>query len=338
MSGADTASVDVLLPARGELPWIAATFDSLARQSLPFANCFLIDDGIQDPGRVMRSATERLGDRVTLLTNPGRGISAALNHAVQCSSSRWVARMDADDVAPPGRLQAQLGWLAAQSGDTVACGTQVWLMDADGRRLQRSQYPESHEAIQAQRLQRSCFAHPTLMIRRDALLQVPYRPALDGAEDIDLMLRLGERWRVGNLPQPLLDYRIHAGQAAHAYRARQTALQELAFRLAAVRSMPAGDALDTSPELAEAFVDWRLADPGYADARQTLTGIRYLAAYLRGRRLAAAAGCVRMTLASRPWRRDTRRWLRRLIGSAPGAMRYDEPPAGLAALAVPRQE
>jgi hypothetical protein len=334
----DAASVDVLLPARGELPWIAATFDSLARQSAPLTTCFLIDDGMHAPERVMRIAREHLDGRVTLLQNPGSGISSALNYALQHSRSRWVARMDADDVAHPGRLQQQLAWLAAQSDATVACGTQVWLIDARGRRLQRSNYPELHEVIREQCLERSCFCHPTLLFRRDALLEVPYRPALDGAEDVDLMLRLGERWRIGNLPQALLDYRVHNGQIARGYRARQTALQELAFRLAELRAATGVDVLDGSPGLAEAFLNWRIADPGYANARQAMTGLRYLLAHLHGGSLRAAASCMHQTFEARPWQRDTRRWLRRLLGSAPGRLRHDPLPASLAALALPKAE
>lgn len=336
MSGGDTQSIDVLMPARGALPWIADALDSLARQSHPIARCLLIDDGIDKPEQVMRIARERLGERVVVLRNPGEGISAALNHAARSAASHWLARMDADDVAHPDRLRAQLDWLAGQTADTVACGTQVWQIDSAGRRLQQSDYPQTHEAICAQRLQRSCFAHPTIMVRRDALLQVPYRSALDGAEDVDLMLRLGERWRVGNLNQVLLDYRLHDGQAARGYRARQTALQELAFRLAESRIAADRDALDASPQLAAAFVQWRVACPGYADARQALTAARYVLTYLRGARFSGAAHFAGQVLSSRPWQRDTRRWIRRLAGAVPGDLRHDALPASLAALDVPR--
>ena len=336
--GLKTPVVDVLLPAIGELPWVEATLCSLSRQTQPADIVTLIDDGVEDRKRLTRLGNRYLGPRFRVIENRGKGISSALNTGVTQSDSLWIARMDCDDVAHPERLAKQLSWLTPRADDVVACGTQVWLTDGEGRRLQRSQYPESHEAIQAQRLERSCFAHPTLLVRRDALLQVPYRSALDGAEDVDLMLRLGERWRVGNLPQTLLDYRLHVGQVAQGYRARQTALQELAFRLSEMRTAVGADVLDGSPELAEAFVNWRLTDPGYADARQALTGLRYLLSHLRGRSLRAAAGCLRQTLAARPWQRDTRRWLQRLVASAPGQLRHDLLPASLAALALPRGE
>jgi len=108
---------------------------------------------------------------------------------------------------------------------------------------------------------------------------------MDGAEDVDLILRLAEKGKLLNLGEALLDYRLDSTQESFRTRARQTALQELAFRLARARRKTGTDPLAVKPELAENFLRWRLSDPGYVETRYFLTGLRYMETYLRGKDL-----------------------------------------------------
>jgi len=114
------------------------------------------------------------------------------------------------------------------------------------------------------------------------LLATPYRPCMDGAEDVDLVLRLVEKGQVLNLEEPLLDYRLHTTQESFRDRARATAIQELAFRLALSRQKRNVDPLDHASDLAERFIRWRLSDPAYIRARTFLTALRYAKTYLVG--------------------------------------------------------
>jgi len=240
---------------------------------------------VDDARSVEKLGKDLFGERFQLLENDGHGISAALNTAIRHSSAEWIARMDADDVAHPQRLQRQLEFLKAQADGTIGCGTQVRFINADGVVLDRSRLPTAWQDIVKQIYCTTSFIHPTLVIRRDALLATPYRSQMDGAEDVDLILRLAEKSKLLNLGEALLDYRLDSTQESFRTRARQTALQELAFRLARARRKTGTDPLAVKPYLAENFLRWRLSDPGYVETRYFLTGLRYMETYLRGKDL-----------------------------------------------------
>ena len=258
---------------------------SIADQSLAPTCITLVNDGVDDARSVEKLGKDLFRERFQLLENDGHGISAALNTAIRHSSAEWIARMDADDVAHPQRLQRQLEFLKAQADGTIGCGTQVRFINADGVVLDRSRLPTAWQDIVKQIYCTTSFIHPTLVIRRDALLATPYRSQMDGAEDVDLILRLAEKNKLLNLGEALLDYRLDSTQESFRTRARQTALQELAFRLARARRKTGTDPLAVKPELAENFLRWRLSDPGYVETRYFLTGLRYMETYLRGKDL-----------------------------------------------------
>ncbi len=258
---------------------------SIHDQSLAPTCITLVDDGMDDARYAAKLGKDLFGVRFQLVNNGAQGISAALNTAIRRSSAEWIARMDADDVAHPQRLQRQLEFLKAHANGTIGCGTQVRFINGAGVVLDRSRLPTAWHDIVKQIYCRTSFIHPTLLIRKDVLLATSYRSAMDGAEDVDLILRLTEKGKILNLDETLLDYRLNSTQESFRARPRQTALQELAFRLARARRKTGLDPLAADPELGERFVHWRLSDPAYVETRYFLTALRYLHAYLRGKDL-----------------------------------------------------
>jgi glycosyltransferase involved in cell wall biosynthesis len=255
---------------------------------------------LEQPAETAALGSHLFGARFRLLPNRGRGISAALNTAIQNCSARWIARMDADDVAHPDRFEKQVDFLAGRPDEVLGCGSQVRFMNASGKFLACSRLLESWQAITGRLRAQTCFIHPSLMILREAMLATPYRPALDGAEDVDLVLRLTERGKIVNLAVALLDYRVHLTQESFRQRARATAIQELAFRLSLCRLKNRRDPLDENPDLAEKFIRWRLSSPGYARARTALTALRYAGINFSGRDFRGLAECLGVALRNFP--------------------------------------
>jgi glycosyltransferase involved in cell wall biosynthesis len=293
-------STEVVIPARGITPWLSLSLSSIASQNLQPAGVIIVDDGLEN-GRAIEDLGRKLfGERFRLFKNAGRGISAALNTGIQQSSARWIVRMDADDVAHSNRLRQQIGFLIAAPKDVLGCGTQVRFINPEGRVLGYSHLPSSWEETSEQMLRKTCFVHSTLVFRREALLTTPYRSTMDGAEDVDLVLRLSEKGKIANLNQVLLDYRLHPTQESFRSRARHTAVQELAFRLALSRRQKNMDPLKGNPELAEKFIRWRLSTPGYVRSRTFLTTLRYMQIHLSGFDLKGFARCAAVGLSSLP--------------------------------------
>ena len=158
-------SVDVIIPSRGDTPWLELSLTSIASQSMQPTAIILIDDGLSQAISTEDLGRKLFGRRFRLIKNPGQGISSALNTGIRQSSARWIARMDADDIAHPNRLRQQLDFLATAPKDILGCGSQVRFINTTGRVLGSSHLPESSD-MRKPLLQKTCFVHSTLMIRR----------------------------------------------------------------------------------------------------------------------------------------------------------------------------
>jgi glycosyltransferase involved in cell wall biosynthesis len=275
-------SIEIVIPVRAAVPWLQHALESIASQIFQPSYVTVVDDGVEVIEGIQALGNRLFGDRFRLVKSSGAGISNALNTAIEASHAHWIARMDADDVAHPTRLSKQLDYLSAHCGHIIGCGTQVRFINSTGKVLGRSHLPTVWSEIQEKIQSRTCFVHSSMVIRRDALLTTPYRPSMDGAEDVDLILRLAEKGPLVNLNDALLDYRLHLAQESFRARARTTAVQELAFRLAQSRRKRKVDPLEAASDLAERFIQWRLSDPAYVRSRTFLTALRYGRTYLGG--------------------------------------------------------
>lgn len=308
------------------MPWLPLALKSLAAQTDQNISVTLVDDGLDRLEAVRALGVQLFGARFQLLKNPGRGISSALNSAIQQSHATWIARMDSDDIAHPPRLEQQLKFLSNRRDGLIACGTQVRFINALGKVLGESRLPTEWPQIKARIYSRTCFVHSTMVFAREALLAVPYRPCMDGAEDVDLILRLAEKGQVVNLNEPLLDYRLHATQESFRDRARATAIQELAFRLAFSRKRTNRDPVDYCGELAERFINWRLSDPAYVRARTFLTALRYGKTYLIGNDIREFCRMALMSVNSLPTSWSSLRLCWQVARKAGGALLTEPTP------------
>ncbi len=146
-------------------------------------------------------------------------LATARNQLLQLARGELVAILDADDVAMPDRLQRQVAFLDAHPEVTVL-GAAIELVDSHDRTLGYHSFPTAHAEIARALRRRNPLAHPTVMFRRAAVLAVGGYRTLPNCtcDDYDLWSRLALAGaRLGNLPQPLLRYRVHAG----ATKARQ---------------------------------------------------------------------------------------------------------------------
>jgi hypothetical protein len=320
------ATVDVVMPANGVEPWIRQSLASLAAQTLMPERVIVVNDDLQDAAEIERLGRSLLGSRFVLVTSEGSGISAAINTGIRRSDAKWIARMDADDVADPLRLQRQLESVATAPAQTLGCGSQVNFINQHGHVLGFSKMPTSWSQLRANIATRSCFFHPSMLLRRSALLDNPYRSILDGAEDLDLWIRLGRQGELFNLDDVLVDCRFHTGSRSFEQRPRQTAAQELIFRIARIHHGTGMDPLDAQPDLATRFIAWRLGQPGYQRSRRLLTACRYMLMYSRGRDMRNPLSGLRHCAANLPCRPAELGTVLRVVRNSPYDLVFDESP------------
>lgn len=206
--------ISVLLSAFNAAETIEVALDSILDQTHREFELVVIDDGSSDGTGNIIDAVAAKDDRVRAVHQENAGLVVSLNRGLELCRHEFVARMDADDRAWPERLELQGAYLAANP-HVVAVGSQTRIIDGTGRPLRQGWYPTDPSAAKASLKTASPFAHPAVMMRRSAATSVGgYRAAFVHAEDYDLWLRLGELGDLVNLPQVLLDYRVHGNNTS----------------------------------------------------------------------------------------------------------------------------
>lgn len=122
------AVVSVLIPCKDAGRFIAAALESALQQTHPPGEIIVVDDGSSDDSREI---IRRFGSRVTVVANPGRGASAARNHAMACASGTLFQFLDADDLLHPEAIERRIAALAANAAD-VAISDWRRLTEQDG--------------------------------------------------------------------------------------------------------------------------------------------------------------------------------------------------------------
>lgn len=209
--------VSVVLPFRDAAATLAAALDSIAAQTFADWEGVLIDDGSRDASSAIAGA-RAAGDRRWRVIAAGGGLVDALNRGIAAARAPLIARMDADDIALPQRLARQVAAFDADPMLTVAsCLVEAFpaaaVTDGMRRYVDWLNAVIEPEAIRAALFVESPIAHPTAMVRTDALRAAGGYRAFDGPEDYDLWLRLLlSGGRAAKVPEVLLRWRDSAGR------------------------------------------------------------------------------------------------------------------------------
>jgi glycosyltransferase involved in cell wall biosynthesis len=243
--------VSVLLSVHNDARFLAAAVESVLRQTVDDLELIVVDDASTDETPAVLSAVQ--DSRLRLLRNERQlGLAASLNRGLDEAQGRYVARLDADDVALPQRLESQLARITA-TPSVAAVGTGILDLNETGRVGTLHRNPAGTRAVRWLTLFGSPFFHPTVLVDCELLDRhgLRYDPAYLESEDYDLWSRLLEFGDGTNLGEPLVLKRVHAGQAS----LRRSDLQESFQRQVALREI-ARIAPELDPAAAE--LAWRL--------------------------------------------------------------------------------
>lgn len=219
-------AISIILPFRNAAPTLPACLASIARQSFGAFELIAIDDGSEDASAALVAQAAQQDRRVRLL-QPGRlGLVGALNLGLAEARAPLAARMDADDLMHPRRLELQHAHMQAHP-ELALLATQVALFP---RREVRAGYREyvrwqnqvlSPEQVAADIYIESPFAHPSVMLRTNlgGFGRLSGFPAIYRAgpfpEDYELWLRMhAAGLPMAKLPRVLLAWREGAGRAS----------------------------------------------------------------------------------------------------------------------------
>jgi len=206
-------TVSVLLPVRDGAALLGEAIASLEGQTLTDFEVLAVDDGSMDATPDLLAAWASRDPRVRVIRQEPLGIVAALEAARAEARAPYLARMDADDVAAPTRLERQHALMEADP-EVVACGCGVEYFPADAVRDGARRYQEwLNAAVTPNEIERQIFvecplAHPTFFLRAAAVERVGGYVDPGWPEDYDLLLRLWSAGgRLAQVPDRLLRWR-----------------------------------------------------------------------------------------------------------------------------------
>ncbi|HEX6702082.1 MAG TPA: glycosyltransferase [Gaiellaceae bacterium] len=195
----------MILPVRDGDPFLRDALESVLAQTLAEFELLVVDDGSTDGTAAI--LLEVQDDRLRVLRQEPLGLVAALNLGIAEARAPYLARMDADDVSLPERLERQVAYLDARPRvGLVVAG--VVTMDGDARIV----LPDDDAALRRRLLLRNPFAHGAVAVRVEALARAGgYRADYGANEDYDLWRRIARDWELGAIPEVLYRYREHPG-------------------------------------------------------------------------------------------------------------------------------
>jgi glycosyltransferase involved in cell wall biosynthesis len=238
--------VSVILPCYNGEKYLGIAIQSLLGQTYRNLEILVINDASTDNSVAI---AEGFGDnRIKLLHNEKNlRIVSTMNKGIRHANGAFIARMDADDICLPTRIEKQVRFLQDNPGVSMI-DTVMEYIDDEGNSVHRFNSDKvTEEEIRHTLPYTNCLGHSSVMLRREVYLKYPYREIV--FEDYDLWLRLlNDGHRICKIAEPLLLYRLHQGSImAKASAKRRLSLGRT--KLFYYRRLPAKDMLKTMNQI-----------------------------------------------------------------------------------------
>ena len=204
--------VTVLMTAYNTERFIDLAIKSLLKQTYRQLEIIVVDVGSTDKTAAKAVRRAKRDGRLTLFSLPRNcGPSLASNFGLERSRGQFLARMDADDIAFPDRIEKQVSFLDHHP-EVVIVGGQCLLINEEGEIIGEKRFPTDHRVIYRSLFQMNPIQHPACMINRRLLPQgkIFYHNHSVLAHDLELVFELAQYGQLANLDEPVLYYRQSA--------------------------------------------------------------------------------------------------------------------------------
>jgi len=197
--------VSVIMPVFNGEKYLKEAVDSILDQRFSDFEFIIINDGsVDNTSKILEGYSD---DRIRLVQRENRGFAYSLNEAIQLAKGKYIARMDADDVALENRLQLQYEFMESSPGVDIL-GGQAEIIDKNGRLIGEMRKPISWSNI-SKYIRYACpLCHPTYFVREHVYDIIKGYRDIPPVEDYDFLFRALEKGCVmRNLPEKILKYR-----------------------------------------------------------------------------------------------------------------------------------
>jgi len=212
----NTTAITVLMPVYNGETHLCEAIESVIGQTFGDFEFLIINDGSSDNSEdIIRKYKD---PRIRLINNEKNlKLIQTLNKGIAISRGKYIARMDCDDICMPRRLEKQYNLMEAIK-DIGVCGT---FLETMGKKINSVwKFPVNSSEIKAHLFFNSVIAHPTVMIRKDILVDnnICYNSNFIHCEDYELWLNLSNYTNFYNIDEVLYRYRLHQNQITFKYK------------------------------------------------------------------------------------------------------------------------
>lgn len=182
-------------------PYLASAVESVLLERASDLELVVVDDGSTDASLKILEQVAARDSRLRIVRRPHCGLTASLNAALAAARGELTARLDADDLALPGRFAAQRTFMDAHP-DVALVGSNAVLIDSEGRQIGHTNLGSLEHDLCVERLETMAafIPHSSWMVRGDAMRALGgYDEFYRKAQDYDFMLRLSEGHRLACL-------------------------------------------------------------------------------------------------------------------------------------------
>lgn len=209
-------AITVLMSCYNAARWLDEAIKSVLNQTYCNFEFLIVDDGSEDDTLKIIKRYADQDTRIAFIAKHNTGLADSLNLGIREARGKWIARLDADDVCEPSRLEKQFD-LARENPALVFIGTGLTMIDQNGAELRDYRYPSRHASLLKHlRTSRRFPPHSSAFYRTEVVRAVgSYRTRIRRAQDWDLWFRLSEVGELACIDESLVKIRKHSSQISH---------------------------------------------------------------------------------------------------------------------------
>lgn len=201
------------MPVYNGSRYLKQSIESVLNQSFSDFQFVIIDDKSKDNSLEIITFYAKQDPRINTIRNKkNSGIQKSLNSGIANAEGEYIARIDHDDIwCDKDKLKKQIDFLE-QNTSHALIGTAAILINESDHEIGRAEYQKNDKDIRKKLLISNQFAHPSILIRKKALEKVGFYSEEKGyrhVEDYELWLRLGKKYKIANLSDYSLKYRVN---------------------------------------------------------------------------------------------------------------------------------
>lgn len=197
--------VSVIMAVYNGMPYLKESVESILIQTFKNFEFIIVDDAsIDGTWGFLRALKDK---RIKLVKNKRNlGLASSLNKALKFSKGNFIARIDADDISLPQRLEIQINFLQKNQNIDI-CGTLAYLINEEGKKIGEVQKPTKDKDIKKMNQWITGLIHPTWLAKREVFDELGgYDPEYDMVEDYDFLIR-AKNFGMANINKKLLLWR-----------------------------------------------------------------------------------------------------------------------------------